>query len=57
MDAFFYIYLLKLKLEAIKREYSNLVAIKEEYLRRMKHIHLPNKVYVIYNYLTFVNIN
>ncbi|PON95855.1 Nucleic acid-binding, OB-fold containing protein [Trema orientale] len=43
MDAFFYIYLLKLKLEGIKREYSNLVAIKEEYLKMMNHIHNPNK--------------
>ena len=48
MDALFYIYLLKLKLEAIKREYSNLVAIKEEYLKILKHIHIHNKVYIIY---------
>jgi hypothetical protein len=42
MDALLYIYKLKLKLEAIKRELANLVAIKREYyLSLMKQLQLP----------------
>ncbi|KAL9392339.1 hypothetical protein Peur_016259 [Populus x canadensis] len=43
MDALLYIYKLKLKLEAIKRELANLVAIKREYLSLMKQLQLPKK--------------
>ena len=41
MEALLYIYKLKLKLEAIKRELANLVAIKREYLSLMKQLPLP----------------
>ncbi|XP_062160372.1 uncharacterized protein LOC133867635 [Alnus glutinosa] len=34
---------LKLKLEAFKREYSNLMAIKREYLKLMNQMKMPNK--------------
>ncbi|KAG6777181.1 hypothetical protein POTOM_016997 [Populus tomentosa] len=43
MEALLYIYKLKLKLEAIKRELANLVAIKREYLSLMKQLQLPKK--------------
>ncbi|XP_010999779.1 PREDICTED: uncharacterized protein LOC105107524 isoform X1 [Populus euphratica] len=43
MDALLCIYKLKLKLEAIKRELANLVAIKREYLSLMKQLQLPKK--------------
>ncbi|KAG6778893.1 hypothetical protein POTOM_015256 [Populus tomentosa] len=43
MEALLYIYKLKLKLEAIKRELANLVAIKREYLSLMKQLPLPKK--------------
>uniref|UniRef100_A0A3N7EZG3 Plant bHLH transcription factor ACT-like domain-containing protein n=1 Tax=Populus trichocarpa TaxID=3694 RepID=A0A3N7EZG3_POPTR len=46
MDALLYIYKLKLKLEAIKRELANLVAIKREYLSLMKQLQLPKEVKV-----------
>ncbi|XP_010999780.1 PREDICTED: uncharacterized protein LOC105107524 isoform X2 [Populus euphratica] len=46
MDALLCIYKLKLKLEAIKRELANLVAIKREYLSLMKQLQLPKEVKV-----------
>ncbi|EEF40104.1 uncharacterized protein LOC8275168 [Ricinus communis] len=43
-DAVLYIYKLSLKVEAIKRELSNLNAIKSEYLRLMKQVQcLPKR--------------
>ncbi|KAL5772171.1 hypothetical protein ACOSQ2_012095 [Xanthoceras sorbifolium] len=46
MDSLIYIYKLKLKLEAIKREYSNLMAIKRQYLYLMEHVQVPEEVKV-----------
>ncbi|KAJ9136010.1 hypothetical protein P3X46_033126 [Hevea brasiliensis] len=45
-DAILYIYKLKLKLEAIKRELSNLDAIKREYLSLVKQVQYLPKVKV-----------
>jgi hypothetical protein len=41
MDALLCIYKLKLKLEAIKTELANLIAVKREYLSLMKELQLP----------------
>ncbi|EXB84037.1 hypothetical protein L484_005801 [Morus notabilis] len=46
MNTFLYIYLLKLKLEAVKRVYSNLLAIKNDYLNLTKNFHVPKEVKV-----------
>ncbi|KAH9749103.1 transcription factor bHLH35-like protein [Citrus sinensis] len=46
MDSLLYVCKLKLKLEAIKREYSNLMAIKKAYLDLMKHNRVPKEVKV-----------
>ncbi|KAK3206818.1 hypothetical protein Dsin_020864 [Dipteronia sinensis] len=46
MDSLLYIYKLKLKLEAIKREYSNLMEIKRQYIYLMEHIQVPEEVKV-----------
>ncbi|CAK7350382.1 unnamed protein product [Dovyalis caffra] len=43
MDALLNIYNLKLKLEAIKGELTNLIALKREYLSLMKQLQLPKK--------------
>ncbi|PQQ21822.1 uncharacterized protein Pyn_19860 [Prunus yedoensis var. nudiflora] len=37
MEALVQIYMLKLKLEAVQREYLHLMALKTEYLNRIKH--------------------
>ncbi|PQQ03426.1 uncharacterized protein Pyn_33886 [Prunus yedoensis var. nudiflora] len=37
MEALLQIYMLKLKLEAVQREYLHLMALKTEYLNRIKH--------------------
>lgn len=44
MDSLLYIYKLKLKLEAMKREYSNLMAIKRKYLYIMEHIQVSEVI-------------
>lgn len=41
MDAMLQIYLLKLKLEAVHKEYLDLMAIKTKYLDLIKHIRVP----------------
>ena len=41
MATLLYIYKLILKLEAIKREYLNLLATKKEYLKLMKNMQVP----------------
>ncbi|KAK1557053.1 hypothetical protein Q3G72_017005 [Acer saccharum] len=46
IDSLLYIYKLKLKLEAIKREYSNLMEIKRQYIYLMEHIQVPEEVKV-----------
>ncbi|KAJ4703693.1 Transcription factor bHLH35-like protein [Melia azedarach] len=46
VDCLLYIYKLKLKLEAIRREYSNLMAIKNAYLELMKSFQVPKEVKV-----------
>ncbi|KAI5570882.1 hypothetical protein POPTR_011G070000v4 [Populus trichocarpa] len=46
MDALLCIYKLKLKLEAIKTELANLIAVKREYLSLMKELQLPKEVEV-----------
>ncbi|KAB2601335.1 hypothetical protein D8674_002340 [Pyrus ussuriensis x Pyrus communis] len=46
MDALFHIYMLKLKLEAVQREYLHLMAIKTGYIRLIKHLQVPKEVKV-----------
>ncbi|GAV57607.1 hypothetical protein CFOL_v3_01144 [Cephalotus follicularis] len=46
MDALLYIYKLRLKLEAIVREYSYLMAIKREYIKLIKYVQVPKEVNV-----------
>ncbi|XP_038893157.1 uncharacterized protein LOC120082020 [Benincasa hispida] len=45
-NAVLFIHKLKLKLEAIEREYSNLLAMKREYLNSIKQFHSPKEVKV-----------
>ena len=40
-NAVLFLHKLKLKLEAIEREYSNLLSMKREYLNSVKQIHAP----------------
>lgn len=42
MDAMLHIYLLKLKLEAVHKQYLDLMAIKTKYLDLIKQIRVPN---------------
>jgi hypothetical protein len=58
MDALLCIYKLKLKLEAIKTELANLIAVKREYLSLMKELQLPKvnsppSLSVVISFLTF----
>lgn len=41
MEALLQIYMLKLKLEAVQREYLHLMALKTEYLNLIKHSQVP----------------
>lgn len=41
MEALLQIYMLKLKLEAVQREYLHLMALKTEYLNLIKHSQIP----------------
>ncbi|XP_022925942.1 uncharacterized protein LOC111433204 [Cucurbita moschata] len=45
-NAVLFLHKLKLKLEAIEREYSNLLSMKREYLNSVKQIHAPKEVKV-----------
>ncbi|CAB4276278.1 unnamed protein product [Prunus armeniaca] len=46
MEALLQIYMLKLKLEAVQREYLHLMALKTEYLKLIKHSQVPKEVKV-----------
>ncbi|XP_021813205.1 uncharacterized protein LOC110756121 [Prunus avium] len=46
MEALLQIYMLKLKLEAVQREYLHLMALKTEYLNLIKHSQVPKEVKV-----------
>jgi len=58
MDALLCIYKLKLKLEAMRTELANLIAVKREYLSLMKELQLPKvnsppSLSVVISFLTF----
>ncbi|KAH0985085.1 hypothetical protein GBA52_012262 [Prunus armeniaca] len=46
MEALLQIYMLKLKLEAVQREYLHLMALKTKYLNLIKHSQVPKEVKV-----------